>query len=297
MTNKASRKRHGRHRKNRTMKKAICSPTNKKKSYTCYTDEALDRMKDLWNARHPDAKILSQQPREIWETLRDNMADVCNIETCWLRQQFIANKLTADLTTYTFAPTAPKVWHTNINEWLTSVDIERVMKQYEKKYKHFDFIGPSPIDFDKRVLYDECVWSELCNFDLAKLLRRGKTKIGVVFNVDPHYLEGSHWISLFINVPKGYIFFFDSNGERVPKQIKHLVTRIQEQARALNIDLKFEQNHPTRHQMGDTECGMYSLYLIIQLLTENKTPQHFMKQNVTDDEMEHLRKKYFNFER
>lgn len=283
-------------RNNKTMKKAICSPSSDKKAYTCYTDEALDRMKGLWNARHPDVPIKASDSEGIWRALRDNMSEVCSMETCWLRQRFMENKLTADLTTYTFAPRAPKVWHKNINEWLTSVDIDKVMKQYEKKYKHFSFIGPSPIDFDARVLYDECVWSELCNFDLAKMIRRGKTKIGIVFNEDPHYMDGSHWISLFIDIPKRYIFFFDSNGDRVPKEVKALVDRIIDQAARLNIDLTFKQNHPKTHQEGDTECGMYSLYLMIQLVTGQKTPEYFMKHKVTDKEMENLRRRYFNFE-
>ena len=35
------------------------------------------------------------------------------------------------------------------------------------KYDNFDFIGPSPIDFDTMV-ENKCVWPEICNFDLIK---------------------------------------------------------------------------------------------------------------------------------
>ena len=35
------------------------------------------------------------------------------------------------------------------------------------KYDDFDFIGPTPIDFDTLV-NGVCVWPELCNFDLIK---------------------------------------------------------------------------------------------------------------------------------
>ena len=51
-----------------------------------------------------------------------------------------------------------------------------------------------------------------CKFDLKDYLKEGKNKIGIVFNMDPHYKSGSHWISLFINVKKKVIFFFDSVG-------------------------------------------------------------------------------------
>ena len=76
------------------------------------------------------------------------------------------------------------------------------MKQYEKTYKCFDFIGPSPIDYDKHVSYGECVWEELCEFSLNKQIKEGKTKIGIIFNLDPHHKPGSHWVAMFINTKK-----------------------------------------------------------------------------------------------
>ena len=193
--------------KQKKMKKLVCSPMAKKKDYTCYSDHALMRMRELWNARHPDVKIHDDTPNKIWHALRENMQNVCNVESCWLRQQFLENKLDAELVSYTFAPTAPKEWHTNPNEWLTSVDLEKVMKQYEKKFHCFNFIGPSPIDFDEHIMHGECVWRELCEFDLATELKKGKNKIGIIFNIDPHYKPGSHWVSMFIDVKKTlYIF-------------------------------------------------------------------------------------------
>ena len=70
------------------MEKVTCAPSaeNGTKSYTCYSDASLLKMRDLWNTRHPDAKITTDTPREIWQNLRINMQDVCSRETCWLRQ-------------------------------------------------------------------------------------------------------------------------------------------------------------------------------------------------------------------
>ena len=87
----------------------------------------------------------------------------------------------------------------------------------------------------------------------------------------------------------------DSNGDKIPVRVKKLVKRIQTQAKELGFELEFHQNHPKEHQKGDTECGMYSLYLIIQMLTDKKSPEYYMKHRVSDDEMEKLRKKYFNW--
>ena len=279
--------------KNKSMKKVICSPSAKGKDFTCYSDESLVKMRNLWNARHPDARIDATSDRAIWGALKNNMAHVCASEKCWLRQKFISNKLTAQLTSYSFAPDHPDSWNRNPNEWLTSVDIEHVMKQYEKKYRNFEFIGPSPIDFDKHLLYNECVWEELCKFDVRKLVRRGKNKIGIIFNLDPHYMDGSHWISMFIDLQKRFIFFFDSTGDPIPDEIKTLMERIVNQASAIGIKLK-EIINDKEHQRKDTECGIYSLYLIIELLEGRRTPQYFLTHRIPDAEMEKLRKIYFN---
>ena len=280
--------------KNKTMKANICSPTvDNNKSYTCYSDKSLDKIKNLWNIRHPDHKIKVDSEKEIWNTLRTNMKDVCDNEKCWLRQKFAKNKLTSDLVNYTFAPTAPTIWKKNPTEWLTSLDIEKVMKQYEKKYNNFNFLGPSPIDFDKKLQYGECVWEEFCKFDLETQVKKGKTKFGMIFNTDPHYKEGSHWVSMFVDLNKKYIMYFDSTGVKIPKEIKKLMDKIISQSEKLGINLKTYFNK-TEHQRKDTECGMYSLYFIIELLENKKTPEYFLTNRIADSKMEELRKHYFN---
>ena len=280
-----------------SLKKLRCSPKDKKEinEFSCYTDESLYKLRDLWNARHPDAKIETNDTKEIHSKLAHYLSDVCNKESCWLKQssQFGKSLMSSDIAD-SFAPESPKEWKKNPNEWLTSLDIINVMKQYEKAYKCFDFIGPSPIDFDAHMLYNECVWEELCHFDLKTLLSKGKNKIGIIFNTDPHYKNGSHWISLFIHVKKGYIFYFDSNGNEVPKEIKVLVDRVLTQAKALNIPLAFDQNYPMEHQYSNTECGMYSLYFIIQLLRETHNIDFFKNHRIKDKDMETLRGEYFN---
>ena len=99
---------------------------------------------------------------------------------------------------------------------------------------------------------------------------------------------------MFIDIKKQFIFFFDSNGDPVPQQIKKLAERIQSQGIALNMDLKFLQNYPKEHQKTDTECGIYVLFFIIQLIKNAKNPNFFQKNNIPDSEMEALRKVYFN---
>ena len=192
-----------------------------------------------------------------------------------------------------FAPNAPNSWKNNITEWLSSVDITDVMNQYEEKIKDFLFIGPSPIDFQEKY-NNSCVWPELCNFSVKQCLKNKKKRIGFIFNTDPHYKSGSHWISLFLDLDKKKIFFFDSNGNAEPNEIKQLIKKITQQCEELNIKLKHDSNVGFRHQTKNTECGMYCLYFIINIL-DKKTGFKYYKTNVIhDNSMIKLRNKYFN---
>lgn len=283
--------------KNIKLLKVNCSPKDKKEmnDFSCYTDKSLYKLRDLWNARHPDAVINTNDAKEIHTKLTEYLSSVCNKESCWLKQHQAFGKVSSDMAD-SFAPESPAEWKKNPNEWLSSVDIMKVMRQYEKAYKCFDFIGPSPIDFDTKLMYGECVWDELCNFNLEDQIKKGKTKIGIIFNTDPHDKSGQHWLSMFINIKKKKIFFFDSVGDQAPKEIMVLVNRIKKQGLAMNPRMKFtfDQNYPVEHQYGNTECGIYSIFFIVHML-EDKMTEHYFKTHILKDEyMEKFRKIYFN---
>ena len=279
------------------MRKLNCSPKPKDEinEFSCYTNKSLFKLRDLWNARHPDAKIESSSPKEIHRLLTEKLSSVCNKESCWLKQKNDFGKLSSDMTD-SFAPESPQEWKTNPNEWLSSIDIMKVMKQYEKAYKCFEFIGPSPIDFDTKKLYGECVWEELCKFSLEEQIKNGKTKIGIIFNTDPHNKPGQHWISMFINIKTKSIFFFDSTGDKPLPQIMALVNRIRSQGLAMTpkLKFKFDSNEGVEHQYGNTECGIYSLFFIVHML-EDKLTEHYLKTHILKDEyMQQFRKVYYN---
>lgn len=284
---------------NRTikLKRVNCSPKPKGElnNFSCYTNKSLFKLRDLWNVRHPDVKITTNSPKEIHHLISEKLSGICNKESCWIKQKAEFGPIESDMAD-SFAPETPPEWKKNPNEWLSSVDIMNVMKQYERAYKCFDFIGPSPIDFDTRKLYGECVWEELCNFSVEEQIKNGKTKIGIIFNTDPHNKPGQHWISMFINIKKRKIFFFDSTGDRPMPQIIALVDRIKEQGFKLNpkINFIFDSNEGIEHQYGNTECGVYSLYFIVHML-EDKLTEHYLKTHILKDEyMKKFRHIYFN---
>jgi hypothetical protein len=271
-----------------------CSPSRENKG-TCFADKSLLKIRDHWNMRHPDGKINSNNPKEIWRSLKNYMGDTCNRESCWLRQNFLKNNLNKELTEYTFAPSPPKLWKKKPNEWLSSIEILQVMKQYEKKNNDFEFIGPSPIDYDKHISHGECVWEELCKFNLANYIKRGITKVGVVFNTDPHDKEGSHWVALFINIKRREIYYFDSYGERISKFINRFAkNKIIKQGRKLNMEFEFFKNKK-RHQYRASECGMYCLYFIIKMIEDKIHFKDFANNKIDDSKVFKLRREYFNY--
>jgi Ulp1 family protease len=101
---------------------------------------------------------------------------------------------------------------------------------------------------------------------------------------------------MFINIKKKKIFFFDSTGDKGPKQIMNLVDRIIDEGRSLTpkIHFEFDSNEGIEHQYGNTECGIYSLFFIVHML-EDKFTENYLKTHILKDKyMEHFRKIYFN---
>ena len=279
-----------------------CSPVVNKISVknSCYTPKILFMIRDAYNKDH-DAKdkIEETDSEKLWKQLNARFVQ-CRKEDCWLNEIKDA-ALKKRIDRYIFSPDKPYEWKSNPNEWLSNFDIMNVLEQYEQTYKHFEFIGPTPIDFDK-VVNGSCIQNELCNFDLQNHIKKGKTQIGVIFNLSPHTSSGSHWVSLYIDTKERIIFYFDSAGESIPAEIKAFVDRVQTQA---PVKYTFHENYPKEHQMGNTECGVYSLFFIITMLTGvakvHKTKMNmrqkirlFKRHTIPDKYIEKYRNVYFN---
>ena len=243
----------------RSYKRERCAPARKtrRNPNSCYSDEALTQLKNQWNTAHADAPVVSDDPVGVWNELRAKHPE-CDRESCWSTNREVKQA--------TFAPKMPESWKKNINEWLSSDEITKILKQYERVFPEFAFLGPSPTDYFVKT-NNRCVWEELCKFNLKSHLDKKKTKIGIVFNLDPHDKPGSHWVALFINTEKRAIYFFDSTGDRIHRHINKFRKSVQAQAwQTLRQRYRFSQNHPVEHQHGDTECGMYVLFFIITML-------------------------------
>ena len=310
MTNITMKHHKGGKKHTRRLKPINCNPSSKKRLKsrpTCFTGTMIKEIRDEYNRTHED-KIEEKKPAKIWDALRDKLKS-CKREDCWL--EHIENShLKEKFMESAFAPFHPNEWKKNPSTWLTNYDILNVLSQYEKAYKQFDFIGATPIAFDEQpqTYNDVCVWKELCKFDLQKMIEKGNKKIGVIFNLDKHTGPGTHWTSLFIDVQDKFVFYFDSAGESIPSEINKLVEKVIHQGLDLKNPIKFQyyDTNNYSHQRGNNECGMYSLFMIITMLTnrvENKTFKDskekldfFIKQRIPDTQVFKKRKLYFNKE-
>ena len=79
-------------------------------------------------------------PKTIWENLRFIFQKTCKKESCWLKHKCLNENISLDIKSNTFAPNAPEEWKAKPDEWLSSIEIMEVMKQYEKSYKCFELM-------------------------------------------------------------------------------------------------------------------------------------------------------------
>jgi hypothetical protein len=99
-------------------------------------------------------------------------------------------------------------------------------------------------------------------------------------------------VALFINLKKQKLYYFDSYGEKIPRNINKFVKMVIKQAKNLNENYELKVI-TQRHQYSQSECGMYSLYFIIEML-KDKHFSYFQTNKIPDKKMIALRNKYFN---
>ena len=197
-------------------------------------------------------------------------------------------------------------------DWLSTIDINQVLYQYEEKYPGFKFLGAVPMDFME---LDYLPFKTLKFEDLEK---EGINKIGVIFNTDKSHQRGKHWISLFCDFDNAQIYFSDSMGTRPPNEVSEFMgmlekyiankrknksakynkasekisengTKLDKYNKSYDVDVRYNK---TQHQKGNSECGVYSINFILRLL-KGKTFDHITRKRLTDNQVNKCRIKYF----
>lgn len=252
------------------------STISNKTVHSCLKRADLLKLAREWNTVNPgDPVPLRGTNSVIWKALDAKNRPTCGKgkEYCWRGSEKVLSN---------FKPPMPTGWYDDPDEWLNSLDILAVMKQYELANKDFRFIGPVPIDFDKRI-GGHCVDDELCRIQLPELKREGIHRLGIIFNLDPHDKSGSHWVAMFCCLNRCGIYYWDSYGYDPEPEIATLMKRLQEQGKAMGLTLAIESNN-VRHQYKNTECGVYCLNFIIQLL-QGQSFKSIINNVIRDDAM------------
>ena len=220
--------------------KSKCSPIKGNNCITCIDEDIIKDIAIIFNKKLNGDIDITKSPKsihkDILKILKDNNKN--SNETVLLSMNTIIEELPKEKLerfTNSFKPKMPKGWKNNKNEWLSNIDIEKVLKQYSEAYPEFHLHGPTAIDF-KLKEGNICKVDDLCKFNLKNHLNNKETKLGFVFNTDPHNESGEHWISLYVdckgvnlNVPT--IYFFDSTGDPPPKEVEELINIIIEQGK------------------------------------------------------------------
>lgn len=215
-----------------------CSPKNRHNKMSCFSNASLVKIATAYNKEYPQDKISIPKKiidRELfWKELigKINSKTGCDNDRCLIEQPFVKNIKDKELHS-SLRPKKPKEWIRSPNAWLSTTDINEVLEQYEEKHSDYKYIGAVPIDFDSPIVPGVCVSEELCKLNLKKLYNKGIRKLGMVFNLDPHYKSGSHWVSMFADLTNGGIYYFDSYGHNPPGEVCKLMERIRVQGNSL----------------------------------------------------------------
>ena len=171
-------------------------------------------------------------------------------------------------------------------EYLKSLEREAVMKAALEFYDGVHRLNWA-IDFDDLPALG------IKNLDVEKLYKEGKTKLGIVFNLDEHWKSGSHWTALYTDMKGGKIYYFDSYGSKPPERVRVLMRRLArfyQTGRGIrNPDADYNK---MRHQYKNSECGVYSMNFILRML-RGTTLEEVNSIRISDEKINKCRRKYF----
>lgn len=290
-----------------------CAPSKKFIDGSCLSYKSLKRIVNNYNKKNKDEIDVNLPKKMLVKKLESKLEDKCSNHICWLRLDIVKELNDNDINNYTFRPTGPK----NKYDWLSTYDINNVIEQYHSIHKDFIFLGAVPYDFENLPILN------LTNINFTELKNKGKVKIGLVINLDKHNQGGSHWVSLYFDLKKYQIYFFDSVGKPPRKRIKKFINKIikyfyydlfktkislnklykslnkiEKTTKEINyinnimyyMDIRYNN---IQHQFKNSECGVYCINFITRLVS-GETFDNIINNVIRDEDMNYHRKIYFN---
>ena len=243
--------------------------------------DEIERLRQVFNKEHSSNPISEGSASYIWKELQQRFHKHCE------------QGLQCIITEFMKKPKAPDSWSSNPKEWLSSEDIDKIEKQFQKLYVGYKYLGTIPIDFDKKSELGKCIVDSLCAIKLDNLLKKGYTRIGIVFNTDVSTGPGQHWIAVYCDLRPELEYprftYFDSYAEQPEPEIQRLMFRWKEEWDSKHPEKMLLSYNKTRHQYEETECGMYCL--IFHHYCLNEIP---MDKRIHDKVCRSFRELFFN---
>tara|TARA_B000000437_G_scaffold219370_1_gene201094 strand:+ start:3900 stop:4871 length:972 start_codon:yes stop_codon:yes gene_type:complete len=251
----------------------------KTRKISCFTTKKLQELRKIWNKANTNNRIRRKDilttnkkisKKKLWKELsiRLNTEDDSKWKSILSRSDNISIKSINKITEDVFAPKVPYSWDKKPDTWLSTDDIVDILKYFEKKYPKFKFYEPTTRDFAKKNINGNCVLSDLCNCDVNAISEKYDS-FGTIFNNDYSYQSGSHWNAFFVNIETKEIMFYDSFGHQPNEEILNLMNNIKNQGKNNNDNYEIMINNKA-HQKSSTECGMYSIYFLVRMLSGEK---------------------------
>jgi len=221
-----------------------------------FDEKEVENLRKVYNKENSKEKPIAKgDVQKVWKDIQTRLHDKCDSGSA----ECIINSMLSK-------PTAPSSWKSNPEEWLSSLDIDAVEKQFTKIFTDYYYVGTVPIDFGKKSETGTCVVNSLCSLNIEHLYKKGYRRIGIVFNTDVSTGPGQHWIALYCDIRPELVFpritYFDSYGDKPSKEVVNLMKRWKITWDATKIHEKpmATTYNKTRHQYENSECGMYCLY-------------------------------------
>lgn len=253
----------------------ICSPKRKNTydSYgSCFMDNEKEIIIDSLNRHSPRSIDKYIKDAELIKELK-TLSSKCYNSECNFELESLMNHLNNII-----RPIKPHIWYVNNNEWLSNIDIEKVMVQYIDEY--FDFLGVSTLDYGLKHSNNVCMYPRLCDTNeiITKLLDMGKKSFGVVFNLCREHEQGTHWVAVYCNIdpnsPLYGICYYDSTVKDPPPDLSNFLENIHKSFMNRKKDKRFKiKKNTMRNQFRNSECGMFCLVFLI-LCIENADKKH-----------------------
>jgi hypothetical protein len=224
---------------------------------------------------------VKQDKKYLLTELHKRFQNICNgNEVCIAKQAFMNDIAKSD--NDIFRVNGPH----QATEWLNNQHIEGIMKQYEKVYSDFIFLGALP---------SNCHKHNLCsiygaNFD--KYIKNGKKRVGIVYNLDKFGENGSHWVALFLDFDKKKAYYVDSTGHEPLSDFNEFIDTFKKYCKEkYNNDIEVKINNK-KYQKDNSECGIYSCNFIIRILSGEKY-EDIIENHLNFEEINSCRNVYF----